>query len=299
MALAYYNEFNPEAVAMLRQLIADGHCAPGDVDERSITEVTPDDLKGYTQCHFFAGIGGWSMALRLAGWPNNRPVWTGSAPCQPFSSAGKQKGKDDERHLFPAWLDLIRERQPATIFGEQVASAVAHGWLDDVYQGLEAEGYAVGAAVLPACSVGAPHRRDRLWFVAHSGSQRRQQDAGGAHGDEGANEGRSSRHHHEPASHGQGCVANPQRIRQSRQGSMAEPVRAEKGGSRQADRPRDDSAGFWDGATWFHCPAGKSRPIESSIPLLAYGIQHRRPILHAIGNAIVPQVAAEFIKASI
>jgi DNA (cytosine-5)-methyltransferase 1 len=164
----YYNEFDPYAAQWLRNLISKGLIPAGDVDERSITDVRPDELKQYTQCHFFAGIGGWSYALQLAGWPPERPVWTGSCPCQPFSSAGRQKGKADDRHLWPVWFGLIRECRPPVVFGEQVSSAIAHGWLDDVYQGLEAEGYAVGAAVLPACSVGAPHKRDRLWFVADS-----------------------------------------------------------------------------------------------------------------------------------
>ncbi|MFX5084551.1 hypothetical protein ABTC40_18100, partial [Acinetobacter baumannii] len=77
---AYYNEFDPFAAEWLRVLIMFGHIAPGDVDERSITEVSPDDLRGYTQHHFFAGIGVWSLALRGAGWSDDRPVWTGSCP---------------------------------------------------------------------------------------------------------------------------------------------------------------------------------------------------------------------------
>ena len=80
--LAYYNENNRFAAQWLRNLIAAGEIAPGDVDDRSITEVRPDDLRGYTQCHFFAGIGGWSAALRLADWPDDRPVWTGSCPSE-------------------------------------------------------------------------------------------------------------------------------------------------------------------------------------------------------------------------
>ena len=89
---AYYNEHDPFAAAWLRELIADGLIADGEVDERDIQTLDPADLAGYTQCHFFAGIGGWSLALRLAGWPDDRPVWTGSCPCQPFSSAGKSGG---------------------------------------------------------------------------------------------------------------------------------------------------------------------------------------------------------------
>ncbi len=168
----YYNEFDKFSASWLRDLIKSNLIPNGIVDERSIVDVEPEDLKEFTQCHFFAGIGGWSYALQLAGWPAERPVWTGSCPCQPFSTAGKQKGKTDERHLWPAWFKIIRKCRPPTIFGEQVASAVAHGWLDDVYQGLESEGYACGAAVLPACSVGAPHKRNRLFFVANSKCQR-------------------------------------------------------------------------------------------------------------------------------
>lgn len=124
---AYYNEFDPKAAAWLRELIKADLIAPGDVDERSIKDVQPNDLKGYTQCHFFAGIGGWSYALRLAGWSDDVPVWTGSCPCQPFSSAGKQKGTDDERHLWPDFMRLIRECRPSVVFGEQVAGSSVVG----------------------------------------------------------------------------------------------------------------------------------------------------------------------------
>lgn len=124
---AYYNEFDKHAAQWLRNLIAAGLIAPGDVDERSIADVRADDLAGYRQCHFFAGIGIWSHALRMAGWPDDREVWTGSCPCQPFSTAGQGKGFDDERHLWPVWVDLIRECRPKTIFGEQVSSASTVG----------------------------------------------------------------------------------------------------------------------------------------------------------------------------
>jgi len=162
---AYYNENDPYAAAWLRNLIKENLVAPGDVDERSIVDLRPADLAGYTQCHFFAGIGGWSLALRLAGWPDDRPVWTGSCPCQPFSVAGKQRGFDDERHLWPVWRELIRECAPPVVFGEQVASATQ--WLGLVRSDLEAMGYAVGAMPIQAASAGADHLRDRFWFVGH------------------------------------------------------------------------------------------------------------------------------------
>lgn len=172
---AYYNEIDPYAAQWLRNLIAAGYIAPGDVDERSILDVRPDDLRGYTQCHFFAGIGGWSLAARLAGWPDDRPLWTGSCPCQPFSAAGKGEGQKDERHLWPTFFSLIRARRPAVVMGEQVAAAVGKDWLDGVHSDLEGIDYACGAAVVPACAVDAPHRRDRLWFVAHADAAERRE----------------------------------------------------------------------------------------------------------------------------
>lgn len=166
MALAYYNELEPYAAQWLRNLQFRGLIAPGYVDARDVREVTPRELAGYTQCHFFAGVGVWSHALRLAGWPDDVPVWTGSCPCQPFSQAGKRKGTDDARHLWPEWFRLIREQGPPIVFGEQVASPDGLEWFDAVSTDLENAGYAVGAADLCAAGVGAPHIRQRLFFVA-------------------------------------------------------------------------------------------------------------------------------------
>ena len=172
---AYYNEIDPYAAQWLRNLISAGHIAPGDVDERSIEDVRPDDIRGYTQCHFFAGIGVWSHALRNAGWSDDRPVWTGSCPCQPFSQAGKGVGFADERHLWPAFHWLIEQCGPPVVFGEQVASKDGLTWLDLVQTDLEAAGYAVGAADLCAAGVGAPHIRQRLFWVADSAGLRRRE----------------------------------------------------------------------------------------------------------------------------
>lgn len=174
---AYYNEWDEYAAHRLRQNIAQGLIMPGFVDNRSIKEVMPDDLEGFTQCHFFAGLGLWSYSARRAGWPDARPLWTGSCPCQPFSAAGKQGGTDDPRHLWPDLFRLTRAGRPPELMGEQVAGSAGYGWFDGVRSDLESEGYAGRAVDFPACSIDAPHIRNRLYWIAQrmaqpNGSQR-------------------------------------------------------------------------------------------------------------------------------
>lgn len=179
---AYYNEIDPYAAQWLRNLISAGHIAPGVVDERSIEDVTNKDLSGFTQCHFFAGIGLWSLALRKSGWPDDRPVWTGSCPCQPFSSSGSGEGFDDPRHLWPKFGNLISQQKPSVLFGEQVAASAK--WLSLVHGDLGSMGYAVGCLPIEASSAGAYHHRSRIYFVADSDgfgwSQRGLSPAGGS-----------------------------------------------------------------------------------------------------------------------
>jgi DNA (cytosine-5)-methyltransferase 1 len=160
----YYNELDPYCVQWLRNLIQGKLIPPGDVDGRDIRDIVPSELTSYTQCHFFAGIAGWPLALQLAGFPPDREVWTGSCPCQPFSQAGKRGGFADERHLWPHWFHLISQCRPPTIFGEQVAKAA--DWLCLVRGDLEGLGYAVGCCPVEAASAGADQLRDRYWFVA-------------------------------------------------------------------------------------------------------------------------------------
>jgi DNA (cytosine-5)-methyltransferase 1 len=168
----YYNEIDPYAAQWLRNLAAAREIPMGVVDERSIREVSGAATLGVHHAHFFAGIGGWPLALKLAGWPDLFEVWTGSCPCQPFSHAGKRRGKNDPRHLWPEFLRLITERRPATIFGEQVASPAGRAWVASVRADLEVLGYAVGTASLCAAGIGAPHGRSRIYWVAHTNSGR-------------------------------------------------------------------------------------------------------------------------------
>jgi DNA (cytosine-5)-methyltransferase 1 len=190
---AYYNEIDIYAAEWLRNLIKAGHIPDGEVDTRSIIDVAPDDLRAFTQCHFFAGIGGWGLALRLARWPDDRPIWTGSCPCQPFSVAGKGAGTNDPRHLWPHFHRLIAACRPPVVMGEQVAGAAGYGWLDGVRADLARENYASRGVDIPACAVDAPHIRQRLYWVAS--------DMGNA--DHQRLEGWSSPQRDEQRSHGQ------------------------------------------------------------------------------------------------
>lgn len=326
----YYNDFDKGAAAWLRELIKAGLIPNGYVDDRSITDVTPSDLEGFTQCHFFAGIGGWSYALQLAGVPSSTRLWTGSPPCQPFSVAGKQLGQLDERHLAPTFMRLVAQCRPPVLFGEQVAAAIGKHWLDDLFTELEREGYACGAAVLPAASVGAPHKRDRLFFGAVNGLA---YASGGsmADTDNARSQGRCGvpeRADQQPAwaAGVDGCVGNSygtecaprelQRIRNETQ--------SEQSAQSMLSDATSAHHGFWSDADWLGCRDGKFRPVEARDESLAYGfpggmgcssdpslrkaieeigfplgtnIPARVARLRGYGNAIVPQVASEFITA--
>ncbi|HBV6755454.1 TPA: DNA cytosine methyltransferase [Klebsiella oxytoca] len=290
---AYYNEIDPFAAQWLRNLIAAGHIAPGEVDERSIEDVTPDDLRGFTQCHFFAGIGVWSHSLRLAGWPDNKPVWTGSCPCQPFSAAGKGDGFADERHLWPAFHHLISERRPQHVFGEQVAAGNANAWFDLVQADLEGMGYAFGLVPFTSAGVGAPHIRERAYWVANANSVisgRGGQNGGLGNSNVPRLEGLSGNDGAEGREGTTGPAAAP--------GVHLLPLEVN---------------GFWRDADWLLCRDGKWRPVEpSTFPLVdgaaarmgrvepgvaRVASSNRVVRLKGYGNAINAQAAAAFIRA--
>jgi DNA (cytosine-5)-methyltransferase 1 len=235
---AYYNEIDPYAAHWLRNLIEAGHIAPGVVDERSIEDIKPDELVGYTQCHFFAGIGVWSLALRRAGWPDNRPVWTGSCPCQPFSAAGAGAGFADERHLWPAFNHLIAQCRPPVVFGEQVASKAVEPWVDLVHADLEALGYAFGGVPFPSAGVGAPHIRDRLYWVADTKLQQRPSGKPGISAI------------HDKAGRIESAAAAAGLCRDMRPGP---------------------TNGFWRDADWLGCRDAKWRPVEPGFQQMADG----------------------------
>ena len=163
----FYNDIDPNVCAWTQELVRAGLIPPGDVVCKPIQEIRPDELKNYDQCHFFNGISGWALAAQLAGIESRRSIWFASCPCQPFSRAGKGLAQADELHLWPDFMRLVRECRPDRIIGEQVASAIGFGWLDGISADLEAEGYACGSVVLGAHSIGAPHKRQRLYWVAN------------------------------------------------------------------------------------------------------------------------------------
>ena len=315
----YYNDNEPYVAQWLRNLISAKLIPNGDVDERSITDVEASDLTGYRQCHFFAGIAGWSLALQMAGWPADAEVWTGSCPCQPLSSAGQRKGHADQRHLWPAFHRLIAECRPSTVFGEQVASKDGREWFSAVRTDLERVGYACGGADLPAASVGASHIRQRLWWVAHAESARGRSDARTILGSQaerirsekgkisGWSERKTGRTGDSSTAGGMGDTTsngwNEEHENQRRGIEGVESKRSDK-------RP-------WNDCSFIPCADGKARPVgkrvQWMVDVLSDGVaQGGSEVIHplsidegpgrvgrlrAYGNAIVPSVAAEFIKA--
>jgi DNA (cytosine-5)-methyltransferase 1 len=360
MTRAFYNDNDVYAAQWLRNLIGAGLIEEGEVDARSVLDVEPADLDGFGHCHFFAGIGGWAQALDVAGWPGGRDVWTLSCPCQPLSCAGQRQGDVDERHLWPAVYRLIAERRPATLFGEQVASKDGREWFAAVRTDLEGLGYAVGAADLCAAGVGAPHIRQRLFFVADAAEPRRDTwrrlaEPGGWRESSRLEPGRLRDAGVMAAAESLGLLGRPderdggRRQRASGQGRAAGQLEHAASNGRDEGRPEPGQRGplggcgdgelgdadserlerrpdrsahaqrreiaqrssglssgnvrpgapnrLWRDCDWLYCTDGKWRPVEPQSFPLAHGIRNRASQLRAYGNAIVPQLAGQFIAA--
>lgn len=256
----YLNEWSPYHAQWCRNLAEAGEIPACVVDETDIRQVTGDRLNEYDQCHFFAGIAGWPLALKLAGVPDNFPVWTGSCPCQPFAACGRNTGMSDERNVWLEFFRLISQCRPACVFGEQSADSIGKGWLDAVCDDMDAIGFTVWSPVIPACGAGAPHIRKRLYWVAHSDLSRF------------------------------------------------------SGWRINRDRPEQKHP--WSRGVGVRGNAGRTRPIEPGVFPLAYGLPrsvgpggtrsermglvaakaNRVGRIHGYGNAIVPELAAMFVR---
>jgi DNA (cytosine-5)-methyltransferase 1 len=327
---AYYNENDPAAAAWLRELIKAGEIADGVVDDRGVEEVTAHDVRGFTQCHFFAGIGAWSLALRRGGWDDERPVWTASLPCQPFSNAGKREGVEDRRHLWPVFFRLmLAGKCPfVPVLGEQVSGRGGLEWFDLVSADLEGEGYAVGATDTCAAGFGAPHLRQRLYWLADAQIDRQHiepgkrgepkgaglvgidqpddgvgagglADADGGHVGQGRKQ-RSGEQRQQPedgGADGLGLADSggswTRREAAAFMGRGDTPVAAGGG-----DRPGPVN-GHWAAADWLPCRDNKWRPVEPGAFPLASGVAARVGRLRGYGNSLCVPQAEAFVRAAI
>jgi DNA (cytosine-5)-methyltransferase 1 len=259
---SYYNDFDPFLAEWTRELIAKGLIPDGEVDTRSIRDVQPEDLKGFDHVHLFSGIGGFAYALRLAHWPDDEPIWTGGFPCQPFSEAGDQRGADDDRHLWPEFDRLIAGGRPPIVLAENVPPIVRLA-LDGVLADLERHNYTSRAALVPACGVNAPTRRERLWLCALSND----------------------------------CGERWSRRQDAAEGNFFDRAEARwREGAGRRPLCLDAAEGPWDGSLVFLGPDNNRRRAPAGILPLGDGFPTSLEQVRAYGNAIVPQVAAELIR---
>lgn len=317
---AIYNEIDRNACAWLRQLIAMNKITSGNIAETSIHNMPGpwsawlEEPQCFAWVHWFAGIGGWDLALQMAGWPKHKQIWTASCPCQPYSIAGKQKGNSDERDLWPDFFRVVKHFRPTTVVGEQVSSAIRAGWMDRLQKDMEAEGYTVGHIVLGAHSVNAPHQRQRLYWFATTKNLVPNADANEHRCPEQFNESRewdSSEPGHCP-------VIDWSDIRNSRLDDFSGERRERRRRiHRVSKNARINKAGNWQEWERFVSKSdGKSRPIEPGVAPVVDGLprgvvpssyrgleidannsaEARTMRIRGYGNAIVPQVAATFVR---
>mgnify|MGYP000359679280 CR=1 FL=1 len=267
----------------------------------------------------FSGIGGFSLGLEEAGfetvafceiedypravlrrhWPDT-PIYrdvkqltgeqlradgifpdviVGGYPCQPFSVAGRQRGEEDERHLWPEVHRLIRELRPRWVICENVSGHIKLG-LDEVLSTLEAEGYTVWPFVIPACSVDAPHKRDRVWIVANSQHDGRAPSAQRGGVEEAIPEKSEGQDKPLNTKRAGGLSAAAQDVAdpgsQRPQGSGAEQVYGFGDISQQSEGSGTDFGNGW--------------PTEPDVGRVVNGVSNRSHRIKALGNAVVPQI---------
>ena len=254
-----------------------------------------------TVCDLFAGIGGFSLGLERSGmtikyqveineycnrilakhWPSVKrfqdirtigpdqigpvDVVCGGFPCQPFSLAGERKGAKDDRHLWPEMLRIITALRPTWVIGENTPGII-NMELDNVLADLEGAGYACQSFVIPACSIDAPHRRDRVWVVAHANGKRKQQPQG----DQPESRGRLGNGSEDVPDARQPGLPLPEPQKLHREG------RREEGGA---------------------APEFCRWTPEPGMDRVAYGVPGRVDRLKALGNAVVPQVVEQIGRA--
>jgi DNA (cytosine-5)-methyltransferase 1 len=269
-----------------------------------------------THLDLFSGIGGFALAAGWAGfetvgfcdnepyaqavlkkhWPNvpihgdiktldgtayrGVTLLSGGFPCQPFSNAGKRRGKDDDRYLWPQMLRVIQEARPTWIVGENVVGIIGLA-LEQVCSDLEASGYDVEPIIIPACGVDAPHRRDRVWIVANTKRGR----CGENWEQRGMAEIQKQRANKSVQTSEYGAdVADPQ----SQQGSSNDNRQEQREASRpEQSQFRGSDCGELQRSNW---------TTEPSVGRVANGIPYGMDRIKGLGNAIVPQVAYQIIK---
>ena len=270
-----------------------------------------------THLDLFSGIGGFALAAGWAGfktigfcdnepyaqavlkkhWPNvpihgdikaldgtayrGVTLLTGGFPCQPFSNAGKRRGKDDDRYLWPQMLRVIQEARPAWIVGENVVGIIGLA-LDKVCADLEGQGYEVEPIIIPACAVDAPHRRDRVWIVGHSKLDGliASKTSGGLFDQSEEQGGKVEKRESSGASCASSDVADTSSTR-------CETHLQQNETNRTTNVKQSYLQNRFDNDWW---------KVEPSICRVVDGVSNRTHRLKGLGNAIVPQVAYQILK---
>jgi DNA (cytosine-5)-methyltransferase 1 len=219
-------------------------------------------------------------------------ILTGGFPCQPYSAAGLRKGKEDERHLWPEMLRIIREVQPRWIVGENVYGLL--NWseglvFEEVQAELEAEGYKQLPVILPAAGINAPHKRNRIFFIAYNQNNRQQEAKSANRWREQKSQNRTEVRDTSSTDGGGRTTTKPNSLRLSQ--SMAD--RELEGDERSTQRDKFEA---WDSFPSFSPICGGDDGISRELFNIPFP-QWRKEIIKALGNAIVPQLAYHIFTA--